>query len=230
MTSYQRCIGVFVAACGLLPGIGMAQPPGMVEAAHRVPSPPQCPSRMIVAGVIDGLSPAAGVEAASPSPALTSALAGVTFADFESLVPNRGVAHTFQLPRCGAIVEATLVLRAKPLPANPSSDGLTLGFSTLPGFPRWAAWFGGGNAPAAPSLQRAVWGSTAVAKTFTLDLAALPAVGSTTISLLSAIQTQRYLDFYAGDDTSIDYVKLIYKLCGEAPCGTVAQGEANDSR
>jgi hypothetical protein len=222
------CMGLAAAAMAQAPSARLATAAGVeARAAHGAASPAQCPSREILAGVNDNFSTANGVEATSPSLKLKSVLAGAHLADFDTTVPNMGIAHTFQLPRCGAIVGAKLEFRAKPLPDNPSNDAIDLGFSTLPGFPRWSAWFGGGNAPTSPSLQVPVWGSTTAAKIFTLDLAALPTVGST-ISLLSAVQTNRYLDFYVEDDTSIDYVKLTYTLCDCSPCGKAEQGEAKD--
>jgi hypothetical protein len=221
-------IGLAVAAMAQEPSARPAVAAGVeARGAHGAASPAQCPSREILAGVDDNFSTANGVEATSPSPKLKSVLAGAHLANFDTAVPNMGIAHTFQLPRCGSIVGAKLEFRARPLPDNPSNDAIDLGFSTLPGFPRWSAWFGGGNAPTSPSLQVPVWGSTTAAKVFTLDLAALPTVGST-ISLLSAVQTNRYLDFYVEDDTSIDYVKLTYTLCDCSPCRKAEQYEPKD--
>lgn len=45
-------------------------------------------------------------------------------------------------------------------------------------------------------------------KTFTFDLANLLQPNGTTFSLLSALQSNRFLDVVVGDDTSVDFVKL----------------------
>jgi hypothetical protein len=177
--------------------------------------PAQCPSVEILAGVVDDFKTNNGVETAAPSAALQAAVGG-PFAQFDGAVLNNRFVHTFRLPPCKCIVGARLEFRAKALGTKGSffsgNDSLTLGFSILSGFPRWGARLGGSASP--PALSTPEWGSDSPPspRTFSLDLAALP-VSSGTISLLSAMQTNKYLDFYVQDDTSIDYIKLTATMC-----------------
>lgn len=193
------------------------------EEAQALPSPvypAQCPTQEILAGVKDNFVTTNGVEAAAPSATLQNTVGG-PFASFDGSAQNVHFAHTFRLPPCKCLVGAKLEFVAKALGScNPSSsknDALTLGFSTLTGFPHWSAWLGSGNPPTIPWLSTPCWGSP-LSQTFSLDLAALPTTGGPphlppTISLLSAMQTNKYLDFYLQDDTSIDYIKLAATMC-----------------
>jgi hypothetical protein len=225
----RRCrrLAFLATACLGLAAFGMAQEPGApvlktrlepsqaleagdgLKAAPAATLPAQCPIHVITAGVPDNFAPG-NPEVASPSPSLQHVLTGVTFATFDSTVPNQGFATTLQLPRCGCIVGAKLEFRAKALNDNPTNDVLTLGFSGLTNFPRWNSSF--------TALAGHPWTSGTAPTTFTLDLAALPTVSGSTISLLSALQTNRYLDVYVEDDTSIDYIKLTYTMCNCSPC------------
>jgi hypothetical protein len=205
----------------------MAQTPGTPPAEARIPkpseppangplSPAQCPSQNFLAGTSDDFSPQS-LEPAAPSVALQTAVGG-PFADFDSTKQDVHFVHTFRFPPCKCIVGAKIEFRAKALGSSGSSssgnDSITLGFSTLAGFPHWSAHLGTGNPSSAPALSTPAWGSPPLVRTFSLDLAALPtATPGTTISLLSAMQTNKYLDFYVQDDTSIDYIKLTLIMC-----------------
>jgi hypothetical protein len=186
-----------------------------------VPAPFQCPSWQTTAGAPDNFQ-AGNVETASPSTILKNVLAGSTLVDFDNPLSNRGFAHTFQLPRCGCIVGAKLEFRAKAHSDIPENDALTLGFSDQPTFPRWTAYFGTGNTAGFPMLTSGSWTASTPATDISLDLGAL-APSSGTTSLLSAMQTYRYLDVYVQDDTSIDYLRLTYTACNCdcQPCAKV---------
>ena len=229
------CLAALLALAGLSLGLAKpAKPQGNPRLAHDPflveavpvpggsqpnpvlpPAPTQCPSHTITAGKADHFQ-TGNVEPANPSATLKGLLSTSTLVDFDDPNSNRGFAHTFQLPRCGCIVGAKLELRAKAHADIPSNDSLNLGFSNQAGFPRWVSYFGTGNAPTIPTLTQSGWSSGTVAD-ITLDLANLPPGGGPP-SLLSALQTHRYLDFYVQDDTTIDYVKLTYTLCNCTTC------------
>ncbi|HEX4953576.1 MAG TPA: SdrD B-like domain-containing protein [Thermoanaerobaculia bacterium] len=184
--------------------------------------PPQCPTQEILAGKIDGFVTTDGVEATAPSATL-KALSPGPYANFDATAQeqNRRFVHTFRLPPCKCLVGAKLEFLAKALgscgPSSSNNDSIGLGFSGLSGFPRWTAWLGSGN-PAPPlGLSTPSWGSAPLQRLFTLDLAALPVFPTNTppntISILSAMQTNKYLDFYLQDDTAIDYMKLKLTMC-----------------
>jgi hypothetical protein len=173
----------------------------------------QCPSQQILAGKDDTFSPT-GVEIAAPSIVLQN-LIGPPFASFDGTATNHRFVHTFRLPPCKCLVGAKLEFRAKALGGNAVNDALTLGFSTLPNFPRWTAHLGVTSPPPVLSaLSTPAWGSNPLTRIFWLDLAALPiALPPGTISLLPAMQMNKYLDFYVQDDTAIDYIKLTATMC-----------------
>ncbi len=209
-------IGLAVTVMAQEPRTPTELKPFPSEPAPAVPPlPAQCPSQEIVAGVKDDFV-SGNVEATAPSVTL-QALVGGPFADFDGTNPDVHFAHTFRLPPCKCLVGAKLEFRAKALGSIPSNDSLTLGFSTLNGFQRWGAYLGNPNSTTAPSLSTPAWGMSPLVRDFSLDLAALPTAppnsSGPTISLLSAMQTNRYLDFYVQDDTSIDYIKLTVTMC-----------------
>lgn len=195
--------------------------------------PPQCPSQEILAGKNDDFVTTDGVEAAAPSAALQAWVSGGPLADFDGTATNVRFVHTFRIPPCKCLVGAKLEFSAKALGSSgqfsSGNDVLTLGFSSLSGVPRWSAYFGSGNNPNVPWLSSTAWGSSSLPTTFTLDLAALstaggaPYLGPPTTSLLSAMQTNRYLDFYVQDDTAIDYIKLTVTMCD--CCQTTGKAE-----
>ena len=192
-------MGCAVAGIAQVPSVpGPAKDTEEEKLAVGAPSPPQCPSQEILAGtgVNDNFSTANGPEIAAPSATL-QAMVGGPFTDFDGTAQDRHFAHTFRLPPCKCLVGAKLEFRGKSLGGLSSNDSITLGFSTLAGFPRWTAHLTSLGGPV-----------------YSLDLAALPPLTpGPTISLLSAMQTHRYLDFYVQDDTSIDYVKLTVTMC-----------------
>lgn len=181
---------------------------------------PQCPSQEILAGVDDMFSTANGPELTAPSATLQNR-SGPPYAQFDDTGINKRFIHTFRLPPCKCLVGAKLEFRAKALGScslhSSGNDTVALGFSTVPGASFWSAYFGKGNPADRPTLDPAnCWGAPLM-KVFTLDLAALPIVpppsGGGTLSLLSAMQTNGYLDFAVQDDTSIDYIKLRTTMC-----------------
>jgi SdrD B-like domain len=186
------------------------------EEALAQPSPnypAQCPTQEIWAGHRDDFSPN-GVELTAPSATLQNWIAP-PYAQFDGTEIDKRVIHTFRLPPCKCLVGAKLELLAKALgscsPYSSANDSVNLGFSTLSPVPYWSARLGGSSAP--PALSTPCWGSSPLVRSFTLDLAALPVVPAGTISLLSAMQTNKYLDFYVQDDTAIDYIKLTATMC-----------------
>lgn len=215
-----RRLASFALVAMVLAVPGISQVPSEPVAAPTAPAPPQCPSQEIKpGGVNDTFSTANGIEAAAPSATLQSQVGG-PFADFDGTTRDVHFAHTFRLPPCKCLVGARLEFVAKALGSCPSptasssnNDFLTLGFSTIPGFPRWGAYLGSGNPNTSPALSTPCWGLAPLQRTFTLDLAALPTGSGQTISLLSAMQTYGYLDFYVQDDTAIDYIKLTATMC-----------------
>lgn len=170
---------------------------------------PQCPSLVILAGVDDNFSQANGAEPSAPSSTL-QATVGAPLTGFDGTLINRRLLHTFRLPPCKCLVGAKLEFRAKALgncgSASSSNDSISLGFSTL-GFPSWSARLGGPNSP--PALSTPCWGGPPLVRNFSLDLAAL----GNGVSLLPGMQTNKYLDVYVQDDTSIDYLKLTATMC-----------------
>lgn len=174
-------MGLAVAAMAQAPSgrpAAEAPAPALSEEAQPspvVPSIPQCPTQEILAGVQDDFSTGNGVEIAAPSVALQTAI-GPPFADFDVAAQSVRFVHTFRLPQCKCLVGAKLEFLAKALGTSgqfsSGNDAITLGFSTLSGFPRWGAHLGSGNPPTAPSLSTPAWGSAPIQRTFTLDLGA----------------------------------------------------------
>jgi hypothetical protein len=158
------------------------------------PLPAQCPSRVILAGDQDGFTAGNSADITAPSAALKATI-GPPYTDFDGTQADKHLIHTFRLPPCKCLVGAKLEFRGKSLAAPPSNDTITLGFSTIPGFPRW---------------YQSLASLTPPGPVYSLDLAALP---PNSMSLLSAMQTNGYLDFYVQDDTSIDYAKLTLTMC-----------------
>jgi len=165
-----------------------------------LPLPAQCPSQDILAGVVDNFSTANGVETPAPSATLQATISG-PYTGFDGIQQDRHFIHTFRLPPCKCLVGAKLEFRLKSLGPLAINDSITLGFSSISGFPRWSATIFG------PPLNGA---SGAI---HTLDLAALPLPNNGTTSLLSSMQMNKYLDVYIQDDMSVDYLKLTATMC-----------------
>ncbi len=177
-----------------------------------------CKDAVLHAGVNDSF--ANGVEPSSQSPGLLSLIqnAGQTPASFDQTSIDRLFGQSFTLPQGQCLAAAKVLLRARPISGNPSpgsrNDVLRLGFVSpagqFTGSP-WTAYFGSGNT-GSPTLMPQQWipgNYPSPGASFVLDVGALP--GGT--SLLPALDTQRFLDVYEQDDSSVDYVDLVYRLC-----------------
>lgn len=176
----------------------------------------QCRETLLEAGVDDNFNPQNMSEPASPDAALLIML-GADPASFDDPSPNRQFGHSFSLLQGSCLVAAQLELRAKPL-AGSGNDALHLGFVGRDGAfagTRASAYFGSGNPPSLPALLSDAWSPASYPSghVFTLDLANL--AGG--VNLLPDLATQRAIDLYVQDDTSIDFLRLTLALC---PCPT----------
>lgn len=180
--------------------------------ADRIP----CKAAVLQAGVNDSFSATNGAESPSPSQGLLN-LMNQPSADFDGAGKDRPFGHTFTLPQGKCLQEAKILFRARPLSISPSpgsrNDAVRLGFVNPAGQfvgPNWAAYFGTGNT-GLPALLAHQWqpSSYASGASFVLNLAGLPGA----ITLLPDLDAIRSLDFYVQDDTSVDYITLVYRLC-----------------
>ena len=179
-----------------------------------------CKDAVLHAGVNDSFAATNGLEPSSQSPGLLSLIqgAGQTPADFDQTSIDRLFGQSFTLPQGQCLAAAKVLLRARPISGNPGpgsrNDVLRLGFVSPAGQfvgGLWTAYFGSGNA-GSPMLLPQQWipgNYPSPGASFVLDLGALP--GGT--NLLPALDTQRFLDVYEQDDSSVDYVDLVYRLC-----------------
>ena len=150
------------------------------------------------AGLVDeSVSPP---DSALRSAALSSALPGTLWKDFDDRTSNRGVGHTFtDLP--AGIVRAELELRLLPHSDIPSNDTINIG---LVESNRFAATFLIANLPGAGGTWSADRNGIT---TFTI------ALDSTHASLLAHLSSQRSLDIFIQDDTAVDYLQLRVWTC-----------------
>ena len=91
----------------------------------------------------------------------------------------------------------------------------------------WSSHFGSGNA--SPGLLSNQWKlvNYGTGHHFTLDLSNLP--GS--VNLVSALNSQRFLDVAIQDDTQVDYMVLTVEFCEcDAPVSTPAPAPPVDRR
>ena len=186
--------------------------------ADRVP----CLPALSQGGVDDKFSTANGSELPSPSAGLLSLLQQAPNqppAGFDGAAKDRVFGHTFTLPQGKCLRAAKVLFRARPLAISPSpsspNDVVHLGFVNSAGQfvgAHWTAFFGSGNS-GLPALLPLSWKPSSYpapnGASFILDLAALPGG----VNLLPDLDTRRELDFYVQDDTSIDYVSLVVRLC-----------------
>ncbi len=164
----------------------------------EVTAPVQCPSQELPGGGVDDQFSTANFEPAAPSATLKARVGG-PFVDFDSPVADTRFVHTYRLPPCKCLVGAKLEFRTRSLNLLSNNDSVNLGFSALQNFIQWSRHLT--DLPAGPG------------PVYSLDLAALPIVPPGTVSLLSGMQMNRYLDLYIQDDTSIDYAKLKVTMC-----------------
>jgi hypothetical protein len=146
--------------------------------------------------------------------------AAQTPAYFDQTAIDKLVGQTFALPQGKCLVGAKVVLRVRPIASSiapgPRNDVLRRGFVNPAGQfagPVWSAYFGTGTANTGlPLLVGQQWTASnypSPGVSFTLNLAGLP--GGT--NLVPTLHAQRFLDVYMQDDSSVDYVDLVYRLC-----------------
>ncbi|GIW40335.1 MAG: hypothetical protein KatS3mg076_0912 [Candidatus Binatia bacterium] len=195
-------------------------------------------STLLSGGVNDLFGPTVGGEPTMPSTGLAALIAQNSTnppANFDTMSPDRHFGHSFFLPSSKCVFGARAVLRAAPLSSSPfpgsRNDVIHLGFVSPAGQftgAHWAAYFGTGNT-GLPVLLPKQWvpGNYPLPQgaTFVLNLAALP--GGT--SLLSDLDSRRFLDVYVQDDTALDHIDLLVKLCPcpeptPEPCGLDPDG------
>ena len=184
--------------------------------ADRIP----CKDTLLHAGVNDSFSTANGVESASQSPGLLSLIqnAAQIPANFDQASIDRLFGQTFTLPQGKCLAAAKVLLRVRPIASSISpgsrNDVLRLGFVNPAGQfagAQWTAFFGTGNT-GLPLLLSQQWTANnypAPGASFVLNLASLPGG----MNLLPSLDAQRFLDVYEQDDSSVDYVDLVYRLC-----------------
>ncbi len=197
--------------------------------ADRVP----CPFALSQGGVNDGFSTANGAEPASPSPGLLAFMQQASShapAGFDGTATDRLFGHTFTLPQGKCLQSAKILFRARPLAINPvpasPNDAVHLGFVNAAGQfvgAHWAAYFGTGYS-GLPVLLAHQWNPSSypapTGASFILDLASLPGG----MNLLPDLDTRRSLDFFVQDDTSVDYVSLVARICDCATPTPTASG------
>jgi len=180
-----------------------------------------CADHLLSAGVADNFATANGVEPSSPSAGLAAAIlqgTGNPSANFDQGTVDRALAHRFTLPQGMCLVGGRVIVRARPISGNPSpgsrNDILRFGFANSAGQfsgPNWGAYFGTGNT-GLPILLNKQWTPSnypVPGISFLFDLAVLPGGGN----LVPQLETNRFLDVYMQDDSSLDHVDLVHRLC-----------------
>lgn len=176
--------------------------------ALRVP----CKSTLFQAGVNDSFSAANGAENASPSQGLLTLMQAQPPVRFDGTTIDTPFGHTFVLPQTKCLLDAKVLLRARPIALNPSpgsrNDTLRLGFVNPAGQLTGAQsliFFGSGNTP--PSLVPNFWQPSnypaPAGASFTL----------TPVSLFADLDAKRFLDVHVQDDSAVDYVSLVVRFC-----------------
>ncbi|MFN8643007.1 MAG: LamG-like jellyroll fold domain-containing protein [Candidatus Binatia bacterium] len=181
-----------------------------------------CQTIVLPAGVADAFSPSNGKEPATQSPALNAFVvqgSGHAPTTFDSTAIDRYVGQSFTLPATPCLASARLLLRARPLAANPTpasrNDVVTLGHVSAGGQfagARWTAYFGSVSPSTLPLLLPQPWAPASYPSpgvAFVFDLATLPGGPS----LLPDLDANRALDLLVQDDTSVDYANLLVTLC-----------------
>ncbi|MBX3027125.1 hypothetical protein KF840_19660 [bacterium] len=183
--------------------------------ALRIP----CTNVLLPGGVHDNFSTGNGSEPTTLSPGLATLIQGTGHAPllFDESTIDRVFGQSFTLPPGKCLSAATLLFRARPVSGNPApgsrNDVIRVGFLNASGQfvgAQWGAYFGSGNSGVKLLSQQwtpSNFPSPGVA--FALDLANLP--GGT--NLLPGLQANGALDVYVQDDSSIDYLDLLVRLC-----------------
>lgn len=178
-----------------------------------------CLPTVYPAGVHDNF--AGGVDVATPSQGVQAYIqqhSTKTQSNFDFTGLDRLLGQSFALPAGRCLYSGSALLRARPLATSPSpaspNDSINIGFISPAGQfvgPLWSAYFGSGNS-GLPALVSSPWKPVnypSPGVSFNLNLAALP--GGT--NLLPALDANRSLDFLIQDDSSIDYIDLVVRLC-----------------
>ncbi len=187
--------------------------------ALRIP----CTDTLLHAGVNDSFGTANGIEPTTQSPGLLALIqaAGQTPANFDQTAIDKLFGQTFTLPQGKCLVAAKVLLRVRPIASSiaPGSQerraptGLrqsrrSVRRTAVDGLLRHRHREHRPAAVAGPAVDRRATtrrpGSPSCS-----NLASLP--GGT--NLLPALDAQRFLDVYMQDDSSVDYVDLVYRLC-----------------
>lgn len=180
-----------------------------------------CADHLLSAGVADNFAGANGPEPSSPSAGLAAAIlqgTGNPPANFDDGTIDRALAHRFTLPQAMCLAGGKVIVRARPISGNPSpgsrNDILRFGFANSAGQftgPNWGAYFGTGNT-GLPILLNKQWipsNYPVPGVSFVFDLAVLPGGGN----LVPQLDAGRFLDVYLQDDSSIDHIDLVHRLC-----------------
>lgn len=162
-----------------------------------------------------------GAEPSAPSTGYVAAFPNQKAFDIRT--QNTFLGEGFSFPQLqGRIVGATLMFRARPIGngTNPGAsthvnDTTGLRFyrddgSLEPDADNWNAAFGPHTGVSLPLLNPILWsGATqpAAGLMFVLDLAVLPQVVGT-LNLIDDLNTFGFVDFFAQDDTEVDFVSL----------------------
>jgi len=178
-----------------------------------------CVDVLLPGGVHDNFS---GVESSTQSPGLLALIqtTGNPPLNFDTTAIDRIFGQSFTLPPGKCLASAKVLLRVRPLSGNPSpgarNDVLRFGFVSPAGQfvgASWAAYFGTHpNNTGLPILLTQQWtpsnfGPSGVP--FVLNLGSLPGG----MNLLPDLQANGYLDVYMQDDSAMDYVDLLVRLC-----------------
>lgn len=180
-----------------------------------LPVPGACVWQIAVAGVPDAFSTANGLEPTTQSPGLQAFLAGLPQAAFDEQNANRHFGQTLSLSHGQCLDAAVLGFSAQPLVGQSENDSLRLGFVSSTGSfvgPSWLGCFGSG-VTGCPGLLPGSWNTSTYPTGFTFTLILSNLLGF--VNLIPALDTNRFLDMYVQDDTSIDFLILVYRLC---PC------------
>lgn len=181
-----------------------------------------CVDVLLPAGAHDNFATGNGLEASAQNAGLLALIQGAGHppANFDETTIDRIFGQSFTLPPGKCVPAAKALLRARPLSGNPSpgsrNDLIRFGFVNAMGQfvgAQWAAYFGTGSTNTGlPILLNKAWTPSNYplpGLPFALDLAALPGGGT----LLPDLQAKAALDVYVQDDSSMDYLDLVVRLC-----------------
>jgi len=158
-----------------------------------------------------------GWEPNSPGVCLNTAYPGGNWKNFDVTTVNRWVGHTWTFPASWNILAAQLATRARPpvngCSGNSQNDSFSLGLANCsPATWLWSRYLGSGNASA--GLVDKQWcNGSGCQYLFNFNLASMPLAPSGTISLLPHMNSAKRLDYFAQDDTTVDFAHLRVLRC-----------------